>query len=118
MGVQAKDEQVEEKRRALLKQSQLKDYQRDAEADRALNEQLALELKVVEKKLKTYKADMIQLSYLLQDEKRRLDARIQQLDEELEEEQSNLEIMMDKVRKAQGQIEQLTNDIISERSNS
>ncbi|GIY03633.1 myosin heavy chain, non-muscle [Caerostris extrusa] len=202
--LQAKDEQAEEKRRALLKQvrdleselederkqrtaaisarkkvegdlkdieqqlemankvkedalrqlkkklqSQLKDYQRDAEADHAAKEELALQLKEVEKKLKTYEADMIQLqedlanserirraaeaerdefqeeinltasrSSLLQDEKRRLDARIQQLEEELEEEQSNSEILMDKARKAQGQIEQLTNDLASERSNS
>lgn len=43
-------------------------------------------------------------SSLLQDEKRRLEARIQQLEEELEEEQSNSEILMDKARKAQGQV--------------
>ena len=42
------------------------------------------------------------------DEKRRLEARITALEEELEEEQSNSEILMDKARKAQLAIEQLT----------
>lgn len=45
---------------------------------------------------------------LLADEKRRLEARIQTLEEELEEEQSNSEILMDRARKAQLSIEQLT----------
>lgn len=42
------------------------------------------------------------------DEKRRLEARIASLEEELEEEQSNSEMLMDKARKAQLTIEQLT----------
>lgn len=42
------------------------------------------------------------------DEKRRLEARIASLEEELEEEQSNSEIFADKARKAQLAIEQLT----------
>ncbi len=42
------------------------------------------------------------------DEKRRLEARIASLEEELEEEQSNSEMFMDKARKAQLTIEQLT----------
>lgn len=36
----------------------------------------------------------------LQDEKRRLEARISQMEEELEEEQSNMEAMSDRFRKA------------------
>jgi hypothetical protein len=44
----------------------------------------------------------------LLDEKRRLEARIATLEEELEEEQSNSEILMDRARKAQISIEQLT----------
>lgn len=47
-------------------------------------------------------------SNLMIDEKRRLEARITSLEEELEEEQSNSEILMDKARKAQLAIEQLT----------
>ena len=42
------------------------------------------------------------------DEKRRLEARIASLEEELEEEQSNSEMLIDKSRKAQLAIEQLT----------
>lgn len=45
---------------------------------------------------------------LMVDEKRRLEARIASLEEELEEEQGNSEIFMDKARKAQLSIEQLT----------
>jgi myosin protein heavy chain len=47
-------------------------------------------------------------STLLLDEKRRLEARITALEEELEEEQSNSEILMDRARKANISIEQLT----------
>lgn len=46
------------------------------------------------------------------DEKRRLEARIASLEEELEEEQSNSEMLMDKARKAQLTIEQLTTGIV------
>lgn len=42
------------------------------------------------------------------DEKRRLETRIATLEEELEEEQSNAEVVADKARKAQLMIEQLT----------
>lgn len=59
---------------------------------------------------------MIVFSTLLIDEKRRLEARISTLEEELEEEQSNSEILMDRARKAQLTIEQLTTDLASERS--
>lgn len=40
----------------------------------------------------------------LQDEKRRLETRIAQLEEELEEEQGNMEAMSDRVRKATQQV--------------
>ncbi|NWR96372.1 MYH11 protein, partial [Motacilla alba] len=52
----------------------------------------------------------------LQDEKRRLEARIAQLEEELEEEQSNIEAMGDRMRKAVQQAEQLNNELATERS--
>lgn len=50
------------------------------------------------------------------DEKRRLEARITALEEEVEEEQSNNEILQDRARKAQLTIEQLTAELSSERS--
>ncbi|EDW54688.1 GM16895 [Drosophila sechellia] len=52
------------------------------------------------------------------DEKRRLEARIATLEEELEEEQSNFEVLLDRSRKAQLQIEQLTTELANEKSNS
>ncbi|XP_009079028.1 PREDICTED: myosin-11 isoform X1 [Acanthisitta chloris] len=52
----------------------------------------------------------------LQDEKRRLEARIAQLEEELEEEQGNIEAMGDRMRKAVQQAEQLNNELATERS--
>ncbi|GFU31342.1 hypothetical protein NPIL_446781 [Nephila pilipes] len=57
-------------------------------------------------------------SYILQNEKGRLVAHLPHLEEELEEEQSNSEILVKKARKAQEHIEQLTNDLASEGSNS
>lgn len=42
------------------------------------------------------------------DEKRRLEAQVSGLEEEVEEEQSNYEILMDRSRKAQINNEQLT----------
>ena len=52
---------------------------------------------------------------LLSDEKRRLDARIAQLEEELEEEQTNSEVLMERAKKAQMSIEQLTTELAQER---
>lgn len=43
----------------------------------------------------------------LADEKRRLEAKIAQLEEELEEEQSNMEILNDRLRKSTQQVTRL-----------
>lgn len=43
----------------------------------------------------------------LADEKRRLEAKISQLEEELEEEQSNMEILNDRLRKSTQQVTRL-----------
>lgn len=51
------------------------------------------------------------------DEKRRLEARISTLEEELEEEQSNSELLVDRNRKAQLTIEQITTELATEKSN-
>ncbi|MFH4974130.1 hypothetical protein AB6A40_000839 [Gnathostoma spinigerum] len=50
------------------------------------------------------------------DEKRRLEAKIVALEEEIEEEQSSSELALDKLRKAQLQVEQLTTELSMERS--
>jgi myosin protein heavy chain len=47
-----------------------------------------------------------------------LEARISQLEEELDEEQGNSEIMADRARKNQLQAEQLTTELAVERTNS
>lgn len=51
------------------------------------------------------------------DEKRRLDARIAALETELEEEQTQSEMLMERARKAQINIEQLTTELAAERGN-
>merc|ERR1712029_353309 len=51
------------------------------------------------------------------DEKRRLDARIAALEGELEEEQTQSEMLMERARKSQINIEQLTTELASERGN-
>merc|ERR1712019_313074 len=51
----------------------------------------------------------------MSDEKRRLDARIATLEEELEEEQGNSEVLMERAKKAQINIEQLTTELAQER---
>ncbi|VVC92827.1 unnamed protein product [Leptidea sinapis] len=53
---------------------------------------------------------------LLVDEKKRLEARIAALEEDLDEEQSNNEILNDRLRKSQNQIEQLTIELSTEKS--
>merc|ERR1719150_2196179 len=52
---------------------------------------------------------------IMSDEKRRLDARIAALEEELEEEQGNSEMLMERAKKAQVQIEQMTTELAQER---
>jgi myosin protein heavy chain len=52
------------------------------------------------------------------DEKRRLEQRIAQLEEELDEEQNNVELSNDRARKNALQVETLTSDLSLERSNS
>lgn len=53
---------------------------------------------------------------LLIDDKRRLEARIATLEEELEDEQTNNELLSDRARKAQLTVEQLTTDLANERA--
>jgi myosin protein heavy chain len=51
------------------------------------------------------------------DEKRRLEARITQLEEELEEEQTNTELTGDKQKKLAMTVEQLMLDLAAEKAN-
>ncbi|XP_006261644.2 myosin-11 isoform X1 [Alligator mississippiensis] len=54
----------------------------------------------------------------LQDDKRRLEARISQMEEELEEEQGNMEALNERLRKTLQQTEQLNNELMAERATS
>uniref|UniRef100_A0A8D2PHX3 Myosin heavy chain 11 n=1 Tax=Zosterops lateralis melanops TaxID=1220523 RepID=A0A8D2PHX3_ZOSLA len=115
-------------------QAQMKDYQRELDDARAAREEIFATARENEKKAKSLEAELMQLQEVkwetyrrmkeitqgfqtsLQDEKRRLEARIAQLEEELEEEQSNIEAMGDRMRKAVQQAEQLNNELATERS--
>uniref|UniRef100_A0A8C0FQI9 Myosin-9 n=1 Tax=Bubo bubo TaxID=30461 RepID=A0A8C0FQI9_BUBBB len=104
-------------------QAQMKDYMRELEDTRTSREEILAQAKENEKKLKSMEAEMIQLSSefspkaLAMEEKRRLEARIAQLEEELEEEQGNTEIINDRLKKANLQIDQMNADLNAERSN-
>lgn len=57
-----------------------------------------------EKKMVAFLTMLSVLRSALSDEKRRLEAKIAQLEEELEEEQSNMEILNDRLRKSTQQV--------------
>uniref|UniRef100_A0AC35U3J5 Myosin motor domain-containing protein n=1 Tax=Rhabditophanes sp. KR3021 TaxID=114890 RepID=A0AC35U3J5_9BILA len=125
-------------------QSMLRDAQAETEEARQAREENSAILKEAERKLRTLESENQGLSEqytsimtikrnleaelaeleesinkgaaLSPEDKRRYDSKISQLEDELEEEQSNVELVQDKLRKAQMQLEQLTSDISMERS--
>uniref|UniRef100_A0AAQ6APH8 Myosin heavy chain 10 n=1 Tax=Amphiprion ocellaris TaxID=80972 RepID=A0AAQ6APH8_AMPOC len=137
----ARDEAIKQLRKL---QAQMKDYQRELEDARASRDDIFAISKENEKKLKSLEAEIVQLhedstssipghdSLLkchslvcrfsfcvrsaLMDEKRRLEARIAQLEEELEEEQGNMELLNDRFRKTTMQVDTLTTELSAERS--
>ncbi|OZC10443.1 myosin head [Onchocerca flexuosa] len=122
----------------------IKDMQHDSEEVRQSKEELANSLREMERKLRTLDAENTRLleaneSLMNQkrqleaekdeledarsrgggmnvDERRRLEAKVAALEEEVEEEQSLAELALDKQRKAQMQVEQLTTELSVERS--
>lgn len=58
----------------------------------------------MKKKMVAFLTMLSVLRSALTDEKRRLEAKIAQLEEELEEEQSNMEILNDRLRKSTQQV--------------
>uniref|UniRef100_A0A8C1QWA0 Myosin, heavy chain 10, non-muscle n=1 Tax=Cyprinus carpio TaxID=7962 RepID=A0A8C1QWA0_CYPCA len=134
----ARDEAIKQLRKL---QAQMKDYQRELEEARASRDEIFAQSKENEKKLKSLEAEILQLqedlasserarrhaeqerdeladeiSNTLLDEKRRLEARIAQLEEELEEEQSNMELLNDRFRKTTMQVDSLNTELAGERS--
>uniref|UniRef100_A0A3Q3LMZ2 Myosin-9 n=1 Tax=Mastacembelus armatus TaxID=205130 RepID=A0A3Q3LMZ2_9TELE len=124
-------------------QAQMKDLIRELEDTRMSREEILAQSKETEKKLKGMEADMLQMQEEvaaaervkrqaqqerdeLQDEinnqaaeeRRRLEARIAQLEEELEEEQCNTELTNDRLKKAMLQTDQLNVELTAERSTS
>uniref|UniRef100_A0A8C2AJG8 Myosin, heavy chain 10, non-muscle n=1 Tax=Cyprinus carpio TaxID=7962 RepID=A0A8C2AJG8_CYPCA len=126
----ARDEAIKQLRKL---QAQMKDYQRELEEARASRDEIFAQSKENEKKLKSLEAEILQLQEFVQtdvlyfiyvhsfraallDEKRRLEARIAQLEEELEEEQSNMELLNDRFRKTTMQVDTLNTELAGERS--
>uniref|UniRef100_A0A8C5BFT3 Myosin, heavy chain 10, non-muscle n=1 Tax=Gadus morhua TaxID=8049 RepID=A0A8C5BFT3_GADMO len=107
----ARDEAIKQLRKL---QAQMKDYQRELEEARASRDEIFAQSKENEKKLKSLEAEVLQSSLL--DEKRRLEARISQLEEELEEEQGNTELLNDRFRKSNLQVDGLNTELTAERS--
>uniref|UniRef100_A0A671YIM4 Myosin-9 n=1 Tax=Sparus aurata TaxID=8175 RepID=A0A671YIM4_SPAAU len=123
-------------------QAQMKEMYRELEDTRMSREEILAQSKETEKKLKAMEADMLQMQEELAaaervkrqaqlerdelyqtaiaEERRRLEARIAQLEEELEEEQCNTELTNDRLKKAMLQVcEQLMNvELTAERSTS
>uniref|UniRef100_A0A8D3E5D6 Myosin, heavy chain 10, non-muscle n=1 Tax=Scophthalmus maximus TaxID=52904 RepID=A0A8D3E5D6_SCOMX len=132
-----RDEAVKQLRKL---QAQMKDYQRELEDARASRDEIFTQSKENEKKLKSLEAEILQLQEVeirifflyyyfrmrnvievcarssLLEEKRRLEARITQLEEELEEEQGNMEMLNDRFRKTTIQVETLSTELSGERS--
>uniref|UniRef100_A0A7M4FQ05 Myosin-9 n=1 Tax=Crocodylus porosus TaxID=8502 RepID=A0A7M4FQ05_CROPO len=136
-----RDEAIKQLRKV---QAQMKDCMREMDDTRTSREEILAQAKENEKKMKNMEAEMIQMqeelaaaerakrqaqqerdeladeiansSALAMEEKRRLEARIAQLEEELEEEQSNTEMVNDRLKKANLQV-LINADLNAERSN-
>uniref|UniRef100_A0A674B8L4 Myosin-11-like n=1 Tax=Salmo trutta TaxID=8032 RepID=A0A674B8L4_SALTR len=126
-----RDEAVKQLRKI---QAQMKELQREVEDSRAAQKEVLSSARESERRAKTLEASTMQLHevqsslslppYLspflsmMSDEKRRLEAKISQLEEELEEEQANMENLNDRLRKTQQQVDQLSSELQAERSSS
>uniref|UniRef100_A0AAQ5YCX0 Myosin-9 n=1 Tax=Amphiprion ocellaris TaxID=80972 RepID=A0AAQ5YCX0_AMPOC len=123
-------------------QAQMKDLIRELDDTRMSREEILSQSKETEKKLKGMEADMIQMqeelaaaervkrqaqqerdelqdeinNQAVAEERRRLEARIAQLEEELEEEQCNTELTNDRLKKAMLQTDQMNVELTAERS--
>uniref|UniRef100_A0A3P8XZN0 Myosin, heavy chain 11b, smooth muscle n=1 Tax=Esox lucius TaxID=8010 RepID=A0A3P8XZN0_ESOLU len=129
-------------------QAQMKEFQREVEDSRAAQKEVLSSARESDRRAKTLEADIMQLQEelaaaerarkqaeterdemseelanssgksMMSDEKRRLEAKISQLEEELEEEQANMETLNDRLRKTQQQVDQLSVELQAERSTS
>ncbi|XP_045575580.1 myosin-11 isoform X2 [Salmo salar] len=140
-----RDEAVKQLRKI---QAQMKELQREVEDSRAAQKEVLSSARESERRAKTLEASTMQLQEdlaaaerarkqaeterdemsedlasnsgksMMSDEKRRLEAKISQLEEELEEEQANMENLNDRLRKTQQQVDQLSSELQAERISS
>uniref|UniRef100_A0A7N6A4M3 Myosin, heavy chain 11b, smooth muscle n=1 Tax=Anabas testudineus TaxID=64144 RepID=A0A7N6A4M3_ANATE len=119
-----RDEAIKQLRKT---QGQVKDLQRELEDSRAAQKESVASARESERRSKAMEAELIQLhevrlcgasESMMSDEKRRLETKISQLEEELEEEQANVESLNDRLRKSQQLVEQLGAELSAERSSS
>uniref|UniRef100_A0AAY5KFZ1 Myosin, heavy chain 11b, smooth muscle n=1 Tax=Esox lucius TaxID=8010 RepID=A0AAY5KFZ1_ESOLU len=129
-------------------QAQMKEFQREVEDSRAAQKEVLSSARESDRRAKTLEACLSiflssscdprpsyfflllchlfllssspfpPLRSMMSDEKRRLEAKISQLEEELEEEQANMETLNDRLRKTQQQVDQLSVELQAERSTS
>uniref|UniRef100_A0AAR2LJ29 Myosin, heavy chain 11b, smooth muscle n=1 Tax=Pygocentrus nattereri TaxID=42514 RepID=A0AAR2LJ29_PYGNA len=138
----SRDEAVKQLRKT---QTQMKDTQRELEDARNAHKEVLSNAREAERRAKTVEADIIHLQEELaaaerarkqaeterdelaeeltnspgksisSEEKRRLEARIAHLEEELEEEQGNIESLNERLRRSIQQVDQLTGELQAER---
>ncbi|XP_036445748.1 myosin-11 isoform X1 [Colossoma macropomum] len=138
----SRDEAVKQLRKT---QAQMKDTQRELEDARNAHKEVLSNARETERRAKTMEADIIHLQEELaaaerarkqaeterdelaeelanspgksisSEEKRRLEARIAHLEEELEEEQGNIESLNERLRRSVQQVDQLTGELQAER---
>ncbi|TRY94294.1 hypothetical protein DNTS_030381 [Danionella cerebrum] len=92
-------------------QTQMKELIRELDETKLVRDEIVAQSKDSEKRLQTLEAELVQLT-----EKRRLETRITQMEEELEEAQSNAELLAERQRKSTLQIETLTVQLSGERT--
>ncbi|XP_014405933.1 PREDICTED: myosin-14 [Myotis brandtii] len=130
---QGKEEAVKQLRKM---QAQMKELWREVEETRTSREEIFAQNRESDKRLKGLEAEVLRLQELtpkspmfvcnekkatglvaaILDEKRQLEGRLGQMEEELEEEQSNAELLGDRYRKLLLQVESLTTELSAERS--
>uniref|UniRef100_A0AAQ5Y0U8 Myosin, heavy chain 9a, non-muscle n=1 Tax=Amphiprion ocellaris TaxID=80972 RepID=A0AAQ5Y0U8_AMPOC len=98
-------------------QALMKEQMRELDELRLARDEAVNLAKESEKKYKTLEADTLHFQEVRK-EKRRLEARIAQLEEELEEELINTEMTNERMKRTTLQAEQLTTELASERSTS
>uniref|UniRef100_A0A8C5C0P9 Uncharacterized protein n=1 Tax=Gadus morhua TaxID=8049 RepID=A0A8C5C0P9_GADMO len=103
-------------------QAQQKELQREVEESRLAQREVLSSAREAERRLRATEAQTLQLQEvrsLGSEEKRNLDAKIYQLEAELEEEQSNVESLSDRLRQSQQQVGGgATGELASERYSS